>query len=897
MAFPRTEAHSQLPRSGFQMRQIFIMPQPNPLKTKEIEGFKGHKRIYWHKMCINRHQPTDTNMNYEIPAGTARLLKQSREIAKRYHLLKTSSLCLLFSVLDDGLVVTSALKQLGIGIESLIKRIEESLSRQEHASEEQALPAESELPEFDANCMRIVKLLALEDRLANGKHPSDLLLVLSILHDRNNEAKALLHEMNVSYGTLLQQAKPNEVKSDYNFPDEEDSPYPNDDHAKNDTPAMQKEPGKKASSDTPIIDNFGTDLTAIATKGGLDPVVGRETEIQRIVQILCRRKKNNPIIIGEPGVGKSAIVEGLADRIAHHKVPHLLANKRIVTLDMATIVAGTQYRGQFEERLRRLIQELKSHPEVILFIDEIHTIIGAGSTPGSLDAANILKPALARGEVQCIGATTTGEFKKTIEKDGALDRRFQKILIEPTSPEESLIILSNIKERYEKHHNVTYTPEALKACVEFTTRYVTDRTLPDKAIDALDEAGARMHLAGAGTPKLIEDKEKEIEQLRTAKFKAAQNQNYELAANLRDQVQKLSIELENMTLEWQNKQKETPSEVDEAAVAEVVSMMSGVPITRIASKESERLKGMRDELNSRVIAQEKAVERLTRAITRSRIGLKGSDRPIGTFLFVGPTGVGKTHLVKCLAEWMFGSKDALIRIDMSEYGEKYSVSRLLGAPPGYVGYEEGGQLTERVRRHPYSVILLDEIEKAHPDVFNTLLQVMDEGRLTDGNGTTVDFRNTIIVLTSNSGSRQLKDFGRGLGFEHTNNDISNDMAESIVLKVLRKQFAPEFLNRIDDIIMFNPLNKESAALIAGLEFNELLKRMSANKFTLHITDEARGFVVEKGFDAQYGARSLKRAIQHHIEDALCDYIMEHPAENSFTVGLKDGRIEVKNNPA
>lgn len=834
-------------------------------------------------------------MNYEVPAGTTRILKHSKEFAKQHRLRSVNSLCLLMSVIEGGMLPANLLDNTGINIQTIKKRIEEALAILPTNDITAEYDTRDELPEFDEVCIRIIKLLALEDKLANGKRQSDLLFILAILHDRDNEAKALLNSLNITYDTLLKNSNSDKISSEYIFPDEDESPYPNDDYGKNEASQLQKEPHKKSSSDTPITDNFGTDLTDIALKGGLDPVVGRTQEIQRMVQILCRRKKNNPIIIGEPGVGKSAIVEGLADRIAHKKVPGLLIGKRIVALDMASIVAGTQYRGQFEERLRRLIQELKSHPEIILFIDEIHTIIGAGSAPGSLDAANILKPALARGEVQCIGATTTGEFKKTIEKDGALDRRFQKLMLEATTADETLTILHNIKGRYESHHNVVYTDSALKACVDLTTRYVNDRSLPDKAIDALDEAGARMHLAGTGVPKTLEDKEKEIERLRETKLQAAHDQNYELAANLRDRVQQLTKELEALTKSWQNEQKEHPVEVDDAAIAEVVSMMSGVPVTRVSINENERLKGMREVLSKRVIAQEKAIERLTRAITRSRIGLKGSDRPIGTFMFVGPTGVGKTHLVKCLAEWMFGSKDSLIRVDMSEYGEKYSVSRLLGAPPGYVGYEEGGQLTERVRRHPYSVILLDEIEKAHPDVFNTLLQVMDEGRLTDGNGTTVDFRNTIIVLTSNSGSRQLQEYGRGVGYDKIDGELTGEMAENIVLKVLKKQFAPEFLNRVDDIIMFNPLNKESAAQIATLELNDLMKRMEQNSFKLHITDEARDFIVEKGFDAQYGARSLKRAIQHHIEDTLCDYIMEHPEQKDFKAVVADDKIVIEEN--
>lgn len=836
-------------------------------------------------------------MSYEIPAGTTQIINRSKLIAQQYNLLHVNSLCLLLSILESEYIV-ALLKKIGVSKKSLMSSINSILNTEISANDQSKfeMDTDSESIALDEDCTRIIKLLTLEDKLAQGKKSAAELLLLALLHDRSNEAKKVLTENGVTYEKIQESAPDsNKVKNDFNFPNEDDLPYPNDDFSQGSKAPRQtteKRPAK-SDTDTPIIDNFGTDFTDIAAKGGLDPVVGRDKEIQRIVQILCRRKKNNPIIIGEPGVGKSAIVEGLADRIAHHRVPHLLQNKRIVALDMASIVAGTQYRGQFEERLRRLIKELKSHPEVVLFIDEIHTIIGAGSAPGSLDAANILKPALARGEVQCIGATTTSEFKKTIEKDGALDRRFQKILLEPTTQEESLVILHNIKERYEKHHVVSYTDEALKACVDLTSRYITDRALPDKAIDAMDEAGARMHLAGSDTPKFVVEKEHEIEKLREQKLQAAKEQNYELAANLRDEVQKLTRELEEQTEEWQKSQKEHPLQVDETVVAEVVSMMSGVPVTRVSANESTRLHGMREALNHRVIAQDKAVERLTRAITRSRIGLKGTDRPIGTFLFVGPTGVGKTHLVKCLAEWMFGSKDALIRVDMSEYGEKYSVSRLVGAPPGYVGYEEGGQLTERVRRHPYSVILLDEIEKAHPDVFNTLLQVMDEGRMTDGNGVTVDFRNTIIILTSNSGTRQLREFGRGLGFNRSTDDITGEAAEDIILKTLRKQFAPEFLNRLDDIIMFNPLNKQSALQIAELELTDLSQRMQQNGYTLHVTDEVKHFLVDKGFDAQYGARSLKRSIQHHLEDALCDFMMEHSDQTDFTAELTDGKVIIK----
>lgn len=836
-------------------------------------------------------------MNYEIPSDTVQLINNSRAIAQKYQLAQTDSLCILLSVLENG-DVQNILQHAHVDEKAMLEEIKQLLTDYQtdriiFDKIDPNVPSEI-LPPFDTDCTRILKLLVLEDKLTAGKKDGAEIILRALMHDRNNTAKNVLDTYGLNYDKMLKATNKEEIKNDFNFPDEDDVPYPNDDFSKRgDAKKVTNESSRaKTDSDTPIIDNFGTDLTAVAAKGGLDPVVGRENEIQRVVQILCRRKKNNPIIIGEPGVGKSAIVEGLASRIAQNAVPYLLLNKRIVALDMASVVAGTQYRGQFEERLRRLIKELKSHPEIVLFIDEIHTIIGAGSAPGSLDAANILKPALARGEVQCIGATTIGEFKKSIEKDGALDRRFQKVMLEPTSTEETLTILHNIKSRYEHHHNVTYTDDALKACVDLTTRYVTDRALPDKAIDAMDEAGARMHLAGTESPHFIEEKNAEIEKLRKEKMEAAQNQDYERAANLRDQVETLTRELEELTQKWQKEQQDHPCIVDEASVAEVVSMMSGVPATRVASSESDRLKGMRSALNSRVIAQEKAVERLSRAIARSRIGLKSADRPIGTFLFVGPTGVGKTHLVKCLAEWMFGSKDALIRVDMSEYGEKYSVSRLVGAPPGYVGYEEGGQLTERVRRHPYSVILLDEIEKAHPDVFNTLLQVMDEGRLTDGNGTTVDFRNTIIILTSNSGTRQLREFGNGMGFEHVTGELSEQAAESIILKVLRKQFAPEFLNRLDDIIMFNPLNKTNALHILDLELDILKQRLLENGYKLSLKEGVREFLVNKGFDAQYGARSLKRAIQHHLEDTLCDYMMEHPEQKTFEVEVENEKLRV-----
>ena len=651
---------------------------------------------------------------------------------------------------------------------------------------------------------------------------------------------------------------------------------------------------KKGKGDTPVINTYGVDITKRAEEGLLDPVVGRETEIMRIAQILCRRKKNNPVLIGEPGVGKSAVVEGLATRIVQRAVPHTLIDKRIISLDMSALVAGTQYRGQFEERLRRLIQELREHKEFILFVDEIHTIVGAGGAPGSLDAANMLKPALARGEVQCIGATTQDEYRKSIEKDGALERRFQKILVEPTSPAETLEILHKVVARYEEHHSVKYQPEAIEACVRLTTQYITNRALPDKALDALDEAGSRKRLTHVSVPTDVKELEAEIAMLKGHKAEAAKKQDYELAARLRDSVAQLQEQLDKRNREWINTLKHNCPEVTEEDVANVVSMMSGVPVTRVAQSENERLRGMAAALKSKVIAQDKAIDQLTRAITRNRVGLGGGDRPIGTFMFVGSTGVGKTHLVRTLAEWMFGSADALIRVDMSEYGEKHTTSRLVGAPPGYVGYDEGGQLTEKVRRHPYSVILLDEIEKAHPDVFNTLLQVMDEGRMTDGNGTTVDFRNTVIIMTSNSGSRQISEFGAGIGFG-TSADSANAQAESIVRKALSRQFAPEFLGRLDDIIMFHTLDEKDALEIVRLEVGKLAARLQENRqIDIHLTDAVYDFLVKKGFEPKSGARSVKRAIREYLEDALCDMLLDNPERKGRVVfDMKDGKLEIQ----
>ena len=801
----------------------------------------------------------------------SQVLSMSKEESRRFHHAKVTSLALLLAMLrnTEG-QVRPLIENLGVPVEHLRDSLEQRMSD----AAEQATPADE--PQLDSDTERILRLSHLEARLQKTTETTDMHLFLALLRDRFNDACVLINQYGVEYKSVATATN----SSSTNFQDKSNNALEmagdiqninSDERAK---VGQSSQKGETNNSETPLLDKFGQDLTQAAAQGWLDSIVGRQDEIQRVAQILTRRKKNNPILIGEPGVGKSALVEGLAQLIVKNQVPHLLMNKRIVTLDMASLVAGTQYRGQFEERLRRLIEELKAHREIILFIDEIHTMIGAGSAPGSLDAANILKPALARGEVQCIGATTISEYRKSIEKDGALERRFQKVQLEPTTSQDTLVILNNIKERYEEHHNVTYTDDALAACVALTERYICDRSLPDKAIDALDEAGSRVHLLNIQLPEPIVAQEKLIESLQQSKETAAAEQRYEEAAELRDQLRQAEEELKRLKAEWQSNIKEHRITVDEADIASVVSLMSGVPVERMQEEETIRLKGMQQALSSKVIAQNRAIHRLTRAITRNRLGLKDPNRPIGTFMFVGPTGVGKTHLVKTLAEFMFGTKDSLIRIDMSEYGEKFSTSRLIGAPPGYVGYEEGGQLTEQVRRHPYSIILLDEIEKAHPDVFNTLLQVMDEGRMTDGNGTTVDFRNTVIIMTSNSGSRQVKEFGAGVGFSNSGEGISADAAESIVRKALQRQFAPEFLNRLDEVIMFDPLNAEGIAQIAELEIHSLAKRLSDNGHQLVLSPSAKEFIAKKAFDPVYGARSLRRTLQEYVEDPICDLFLD-----------------------
>ena len=718
-------------------------------------------------------------------------------------------------------------------------------------------------------------------------------LLLAILHDQTDTgAKQVLEMNNINYEDVLTLLS---VKNGIGLPDEdyEEEERSNASASSSSSSAntTQTTTQQKTKSKTPVLDNFGTDLTQQALESKLDPCVGRTAEIQRVIEILGRRKKNNPILIGEPGVGKSAIVEGLAQMIASRHCSPMLFNKRLVTLDMTGVVAGTKYRGQFEERMKLLVKELEQNPDIIIFIDEIHTMIGAGATPGSMDAANILKPALARGTIQCIGATTLDEYRNSIEKDGALERRFQKVQVEPTTKEETLQILRNIKSRYEYHHHVTYTDEALEACVRLTDRYVSDRFMPDKAIDALDETGSRVHLQNANIPPEITEKEKEMQQVKEKKQQAVSNQNFELAASYRDRESVLSRELQELNKKWLDGEVDVRQEVTAEQVADVVSMMTGVPVQRMAQEEGIRLKGMAQELKSQVIAQDKAIEKMVRAIQRNRVGLKEPNHPIGVFMFLGPTGVGKTYLAKKLAEFMFGTTDALIRIDMSEYTESFNVSRLIGAPPGYVGYEEGGQLTERVRRHPYSIVLLDEIEKAHANVFNLLLQVLDEGRLTDGNGRFVDFRNTVIIMTSNAGTRQLKDFGRGVGFNSGTssalmlNEQDKEHARQIVQKALSKQFSPEFLNRLDEIITFDQLDLEAIKKIIDIELKGLYKRIEALGYTVDLSEEARQFVAEKGYDVQFGARPLKRAIQNYIEDGISELIVNGDIKPGTTIHI------------
>ena len=733
-------------------------------------------------------------------------------------------------------------------------------------------------------CNRLVKLSVLEARMLKSEAVDTVHLLLAILHNpeiQRMDFIAPFRQAGIDYQSLLAllQNKADAPRAGAGYTDEEEDEDEEPQSSRRNqqgSSAAERTPSSSKGSrgnDTPTLDKFGNDMTRAAEDGRLDPVVGREVEIERLAQILSRRKKNNPVLIGEPGVGKSAIVEGLALRIVQRKVSRILFDKRVVSLDMASIVAGTKYRGQFEERIKAILNELSRNPDVILFIDELHTIVGAGNSAGQMDAANLLKPALARGEIQCIGATTLDEYRKNIEKDGALERRFQKVMVEPTTPEETLTILNNIKDKYESHHNVIYTPDALEACVSLTERYVSDRNFPDKAIDALDEAGSRAHITNIVVPEEIEKLEKDIVEAGAAKLAAAQSQNFEKAASFRDHEQDLKQQLAKANEQWEKQLEVDKVTVDEDKVAEVVAMMTGVPVQRIAQAEGARLREMAPKLKSAIIGQDPAIEKIVKAIQRNRVGLKDPNKPIGSFMFLGPTGVGKTYLAKKLAEYMFDSADALIRVDMSEFMEKFTVSRLVGAPPGYVGYEEGGQLTEKVRRKPYSVVLLDEIEKAHPDVFNLLLQVLDEGRLTDSLGRQIDFKNTLIIMTSNIGSRQLKDFGSGVGFATRDAAKEKEYNESVIQKALNKAFAPEFLNRVDDIVMFDSLDRDAIFRIIDIELAGFTKRMDVLGYKLDITTEAKDYIASKGYDQQYGARPLKRSIQKYLEDPLAELII------------------------
>jgi ATP-dependent Clp protease ATP-binding subunit ClpC len=739
----------------------------------------------------------------------------------------------------------------------------------------------------------VLKLTILEARhlgciIADAEH-----LLLAIMKQKDNLAAMVMRDNDIDYTTLVAafRQKQDQTENNYGYDDDDDMdnvPPSTGGKRISDNQHTKQQENAGNNSDTPALDLFGIDITRNAREGKLDPVVGREREIERIAQILSRRKKNNPILIGEPGAGKTAIVEGLALRITQKKVSRLLFDKRIISLDLSSVVAGTKFRGQFEERMKAIINELQANKNIIVFIDEIHTLVGAGNQPGSMDAANIIKPALSRGDLQCIGATTLDEYRKSIEKDGALERRFQKIIVEPTTAEETLEILHNIKDRYEDHHNVYYTDEALKACVDLTQRYVSDRVFPDKAIDALDEAGSRVHINNVSVPKEIEEQEQLIEEARKKKDNAVHSQNYELAAAYRDQVHRLEDHVNQLKKEWESQLQDNRVTVDADMVAHAVSMMTGVPVQKLEQSEGIRMKGMATALKNKVISQDTAIDKLVRAIQRSRVGLKEPNHPIGSFLFLGPTGVGKTYLAKQLAEFMFGSQDAIIRIDMSEYMEKFTVSRLVGAPPGYVGYEEGGQLTERVRRHPYSIVLLDEIEKAHNDVYNLLLQVMDEGRLTDSNGRTVDFRNTVIIMTSNVGSRQLKEFGRGVGFNAMSALTDKEVSRSVIQKALNRQFSPEFLNRIDDIITFDQLDEKAIRSIVDLELKSLYTRVENMGHQLVLDESAYEFIVQEGYDIQFGARPLKRAIQTYLEDEIATMIIDGEiAEGDLIKGTFD----------
>ena len=820
------------------------------------------------------------------------VLTYSREEAIRLGNDHISTEHLFLGILRDGEgIAIDSMKQLGLDFSRLKNEIEL------HLRKGNSLPMDASIPLLK-NTERTLKIVFLEARSLNEDTVNTGHLLLAILKEKDGLVFELFKKNDLNYDevkTKIVELSRVENKSD--FPeegDDQDDMFGRGTGGSSGSAHSQKGNGNP-KTDTPVLDNFGVDITKAAMEGSLDPIVGRENEIQRIAQILSRRKKNNPVLIGEPGVGKSAIVEGLALRISQRKVSRILFDKRVISLDLASIVAGTKYRGQFEERMKAILNELAKVDNIILFIDEIHTIVGAGGATGSLDAANMLKPALARGDIQCIGATTLDEYRQHIEKDGALERRFQKVLVEPTSVEETIEILHNIKERYEDHHNVTYTKEAIEACVRLTARYISDRHLPDKAIDALDESGSRVHISNITVPERIIKLEEKIEEVRAAKILAVKGQNFELAASYRDNEKNLLNLVEKEKEIWEKELESHREIVDEPQVADIVAMMSGIPVQKIAQAEGKRLQVMYNDMKKNIIGQDEAVEKITKAIQRNRAGLKDPNKPIGSFIFLGPTGVGKTQLAKVLAQYLFDTTDALIRVDMSEYMEKFSVSRLVGAPPGYVGYEEGGQLTEKVRRKPYAVILLDEIEKAHPDVFNILLQVMDEGRLTDSLGRKIDFRNTILIMTSNIGTRQLKDFGQGVGFNTRSSvEEENDHNKYVIQKALKRAFAPEFLNRVDDVVMFNALEKSHINQIIDIELKGFYQRIETLKYKLEISADAKDFIADKGFDPQFGARPLKRAIQKYLEDEIAEVIIGSDIKegDTITINLNEAKDKI-----
>lgn len=842
------------------------------------------RRVMPASLAISEHHHQIQSMENKFSKEIHEIIKQSTQLATRHNVKTLRPEFLLLAMSDETNCGYRLLT--GVSDDATVRRLFDNLDDRLYDLDDNGDG------QFSVSTLtnRIVKLSTLEARILHDDTIDCRHLMLAMFHNCEISGMEFLKPFilaGITYDRLFaeasngngttQTAETEQAEAAVgSFGDTDDGDIaeaPGEKPQGSNSPSRgSHKSAKGAASDTPMLDKFGHDMTRAAAEDKLDPVVGRETEIERLAQILSRRKKNNPVLIGEPGVGKSAIVEGLALRIIHRQVPRVLFGKRVVSLDMASIVAGTKYRGEFEERIKNILDELAKNPDVILFIDEIHTIVGAGNAQGSMDAANMLKPALARGEIQCIGATTLDEYRKNIEKDGALERRFQKVMVEPTTIAETLEILNNIKEKYEQHHNVAYTPEALEACVSLTDRYISDRNFPDKAIDAMDEAGSRVHITNIKVPEKIEALEHEIEDATAKKLEAARAQDFERAATFRDKAQHLTDQLEQAKQEWEKTLEQSRETVDADRVAEVVAMMTGVPVQRIAMAEGRRLLEMAPALKKSIIGQDSAIDKIVKAIQRNRIGLKDPNKPIGSFLFLGPTGVGKTHLAKCLAKYMFDSAENLIRIDMSEYMEKFTVSRLVGAPPGYVGYEEGGQLTERVRRHPYSIVLLDEVEKAHPDVFNLLLQVMDEGRLTDSLGRHIDFKNTIIIMTSNVGSRQLKEFGSGVGF--ATDDASNkEYSQSVIRKALNKTFSPEFLNRVDDIVMFDQLDRDAIFRIIDIELAGFYRRVADLGYTLELTDAAKNYVADKGYDRQYGARPLKRAIQKYLEDPLAEMII------------------------